>query len=295
MQSMLKRRAARRCPTLCRMRKVWVFDDFCRYHTSASCRPLARAFGARRVAVPGRARALRVTGESTQSARAFRNARGCMDHRPRMPSEGLQMAPSCAETAFWSPLKLWSLLVAARNALRALVSRRLWRHLGRLEDGTKNGPFWAAERPAGHWRERVEGHFLCIFWRFTLMASRWPKMAQKSQNAWPAPSVFYSFFDVGRSRLHCLPRGLTFSGSAASLQNGFFPQPKLASRFPPPAHEPRAPTETSLRTLPNLHPRSPLLPGVGRQPMKICYIFVISLIVRCVLRYGYHAAYARSM
>ena len=94
---------------------MWVLDDFCRFHTFARGRPLARAFGARKVAVPGRARALRVTGESTRSARAFGNACGRVDHRRKMPSDGPKIAQGCAETASSSPLKLRSLLAAARK------------------------------------------------------------------------------------------------------------------------------------------------------------------------------------
>ena len=110
-------------------------------------------------------------------------------------------------------LKLRPLPAAARNALRALAARRFWRHLGRLDAGTKNGPFSvsgsARVGAAGHWRERFRGHFSCIFWYLTLMASRRPKKAPNSQNAWPA-QCFCSFFDVGRARLRGLPRGLTF-------------------------------------------------------------------------------------
>ena len=42
------------------------------------------------------------------------------------------------------------------------------------------------------------------FRHFMLISSRWPKMAQKSQKSWPA-QCFYSFLDVWRACLHCLP------------------------------------------------------------------------------------------
>ena len=106
------------------------------------------------------------------------------------------MAQSCAKTVCSSPLKLRPLLAAARNALRALASRRFWRHLGRLDAGTKNGPFSASGSArvgaAGHWRERFRGHFSCIFWYLMLMASRRPKKAQVAKCV--ACAVFLQLF-----------------------------------------------------------------------------------------------------
>ena len=46
---------------------------------------------------------------------------------------------------------------------------------------------------AGQWRERFRGHFSCTFWYLMLMASRRPKKAQKSQNAWPAQCFLQLF------------------------------------------------------------------------------------------------------
>ena len=99
--------------------------------------------------------------------------RACVWERVRTrgssPEDAIRWAEDCSRlrrNGVFEPIETPLLTGGSAKALRAIALRRFWRHLGRLDDGAKNGPFWAAGSAvgvAGHWRERFRGHFSCIF------------------------------------------------------------------------------------------------------------------------------------
>ena len=132
-------------PTL-EKREFW--SIFCVAHGSSGNAPF-RPSGRARVPV-SLARAF--------GRRAVLHARRCMDHSPKMPSEGLKTARSCPRTTLLTLPKRSPSLLRASNAVRVIMSTRFGTSSGHVENSVQNGPFLhppgCPGRPAGRWRER---------------------------------------------------------------------------------------------------------------------------------------------